>query len=55
MIEILCDDSIGYTERVIMIITTDADNEKRFILVLLGWELVLTIYNKQEHLLYCLV
>ena len=40
---------------VIIMITTEADNDKRLIWVLLGWELVLNIYNKQEHLLYCLV
>ena len=30
-------------------ITTEADNDKHLICVLFEWELVLTIYNKQEH------
>ena len=36
-------------------ITTEADIDKHLICVSLEWELVLTIYNKQEHFLYCLL
>ena len=36
-------------------ISTDADNDKRLIWVLLRWESVLNINNKQEHLLNGLV
>ena len=43
MIEILCDDSTSCKEVVIMIITTEADNDKRLTWVLNRWELVWTI------------
>ena len=43
MIEILCDDSTSCKKAVIVMITTEADNDKRLTWVLNWWELVWTI------------
>ena len=40
MTEILCDDSTSCNEAVIIMITTEADNDKRLTWVLNWWELV---------------